>query len=200
MVLNDTLSTAMSKILDYEEIGKKQVQIYPSSKVVKKVLDILNQKNYLGEYDETKTNRGEALMLNLLGKINKCGVIKPRFSVKKDNFEKTDALSVGEEVRKRLLKYWLEGPIVVSAWQGPSAVVVARKIRGHTFPVDAEPGTLHATYGFDSPLLATTKDRVVKTFIHTSGSIEEANREIDYWFKNYDFKDYETLIEHLYIR
>lgn len=128
-----------------------------------------------------------------LGNFKKMG-IDP-----KDNFEKTDAFSVGEEVRKRLLKYWLEGPIVVTAWQGPSAVVVARKIRGHTFPVDAEPGTLHATYGFDSPLLATTKDRVVKTFIHTSGSIEEADREIDYWFKNFDFRDYETLIEHLYI-
>ena len=109
MALNDTLSTAMSKILDYEEIGKKQVQIYPSSKVVKKVLDILNQKNYLGEYDETKTNRGDALMLNLLGKINKCGVIKPRFSVKKDNFEKYE---------KRFLPAKNFGFLIVSTSQG----------------------------------------------------------------------------------
>jgi|SRR3989338_4045949 len=118
----------------------------------------------------------------------------------KDNFEKTDALSVGEEVRKRLMKYWLEGPVVVTVWGGPSAVVVARKIRGHTFPVDADPGTIHATFSFDNPLLATSKDRAVKTFIHASGSVEEAEREIKYWFPNYDFVDYETLIEHLYIR
>ncbi len=118
----------------------------------------------------------------------------------KDHFKKTDALSVGQEVRKRLIKYWLEGPIVVTTWQGPNAVSVARKMRGHTFPVDADPGTLHAAYGFDSPLLATLKDRVVKTFIHASGSVEEANREIDYWFAGYEFKDYVTLMEHLYIR
>src|SRR3989338_2487511 len=64
-----------------------------------------------------------------------------------DHFAKTDPFFVGQEVRKRLMTYWLEGPIVVTCWGGPNAVIVARKIRGHTFPVDADPGTIHATYG-----------------------------------------------------
>ena len=45
MALNDTLSTALSKILDYEKTGKKQLEISPTSKVIKKVLDIMNENN-----------------------------------------------------------------------------------------------------------------------------------------------------------
>ena len=63
MALNDTLSTALSKILDYEKTGKKQLEISPTSKVIKKVLDIMNENNYAGKYDLSKTNQGENLDL-----------------------------------------------------------------------------------------------------------------------------------------
>lgn len=88
MSLNDALSNVMSKILHYELTGKRQLSVYPSSKVIKKVLDIMNNNNYLGQYNSITTTRGEMLNLNLLGKINKCGVIKPRYSIKTDEFEK----------------------------------------------------------------------------------------------------------------
>ncbi len=88
MTVNDTLANAMSKIQFYEVTGKTEVAIYPTSKTIKKILEIMNSYNYIGNYKATKTTRGETLSLNLLGKINKCGVIKPRFNVKKDGFEK----------------------------------------------------------------------------------------------------------------
>lgn len=88
MAINDTLANAMSKIQFYEVTGKTEVAIYPSSKTIKKILEIMNSYNYIGSYKVTKTTRGETLSLNLLGKINRCGVIKPRFNVKKDGFEK----------------------------------------------------------------------------------------------------------------
>ncbi|MBS3150991.1 30S ribosomal protein S8 [Candidatus Woesearchaeota archaeon] len=88
MASNDALANAISKIQSYEIAGKTEVSIYPSSKIIRKVLDIMNHYNYIGEYKITKTTRGELLNLNLLGRINKCGVIKPRFNVKKDEFEK----------------------------------------------------------------------------------------------------------------
>ena len=84
MASNDALANAISKIQSYEIAGKTEVSIYPSSKIIRKVLDIMNHYNYIGEYKITKTKRGELLNLNLLGRINKCGVIKPRFNVKKD--------------------------------------------------------------------------------------------------------------------
>lgn len=88
MAMNDTLASAMSKIQAYEITGKTEVSIYPSSETIRKVLDIMNSHNYIGEYKVTKTTRGEILNLNLLGRINKCGVIKPRFNLKKVDFEK----------------------------------------------------------------------------------------------------------------
>ncbi len=88
MVVNDTLANVMSKIQSYELLGKVEVFIYPSSRTIRKVLDIMNSCNYIGKYKDTKTTRGNILNLNLLGRINKCGVIKPRFNVKKDGFEK----------------------------------------------------------------------------------------------------------------
>ena len=88
MTINDNLANMMSKIQSYEIAGKSEVSIYPSSKTIKTLLDIMNFHHYVGKYTFTKTNRGEILSLNLLGKINKCGVIKPRFNVKKNEFEK----------------------------------------------------------------------------------------------------------------
>lgn len=88
MAINDTLANVMSKIQSYEIAGKSEVPIYPSSKTIKKLLDIMNSHNYVGKYTTANTTRGEVLNLNLLGKINKCGVIKPRFNIKKDEFEK----------------------------------------------------------------------------------------------------------------
>ena len=109
MVMNDTLSNALSKIYDYERVGKKEVVILPSSKVIKQILDLMNEKNYLGKYELTGTNRGEVIKLNLIGKINKCGVIKPRFSVKKDGFEKFE---------KRFLPAQNFGVLIVSTSKG----------------------------------------------------------------------------------
>lgn len=111
-----------------------------------------------------------------------------------------DPNKLGQFVYERLIKYWMEGPIVAMVWEGPSAVTVARKLRGHTIPVLADPGTLHATYSFDSSPLSASLNRVVKTFVHASGSIEEAEREIKYWFKDVELKSYERDVDSLYLK
>ena len=88
MSLNDTLSNALSNILRDEKLGRSESTIKPSSKVIKKVLGIMKENRYVGNFEETKNAKGSILKLNLLGNINKCGVIKPRYIVKKDQFEK----------------------------------------------------------------------------------------------------------------
>ncbi|PIQ71948.1 nucleoside-diphosphate kinase, partial [Candidatus Roizmanbacteria bacterium CG11_big_fil_rev_8_21_14_0_20_37_16] len=45
-----------------------------------------------------------------------------------------EPLKLGTFVYDRLVKYWQEGPIVVMIFEGPNAVAVARKLRGHTIP------------------------------------------------------------------
>jgi len=110
-----------------------------------------------------------------------------------------DPLKLGTFVYDRLIKYWQEGPIVAMVFEAPNAVAVARKLRGHTIPALAEPGTLHATYSYDSSTLSSTLDRVVKTFVHASGTPEEAEREIEYWFKGVKMESYKREIDELYL-
>lgn len=87
-MLNDSLAAALSKILNAEKNNKKEVLIKPSSKIIKKILVIMNEDSYLGTFEEVKDGRGNFLKVNLLGNLNKCGVIKPNFSTKKGEFEK----------------------------------------------------------------------------------------------------------------
>ena len=88
MSLNDNLSNALSNVLMDEKLGRPESTIKPSSKVIKKVLEIMKENRYVGSFEETKNAKGSVLKLNLLGNINKCGVIKPRYIVKKGQFEK----------------------------------------------------------------------------------------------------------------
>jgi len=88
-MLNDSLANALSKIMNAEKVAKKEVEIRPSSKVIKKVLKIMEDEGYVGSFDVINNGgKGETLKLNLLGRINNCNVIKPRSSVKMDSYEK----------------------------------------------------------------------------------------------------------------
>jgi small subunit ribosomal protein S8 len=87
-MLNDPLASALSKIMNAEKRSKKEVLIKPASKIIKKVFEIMNKNNYIGSFEEIEDGKGSFLKINLLGSINNCGVIKPRFSTKKDEFEK----------------------------------------------------------------------------------------------------------------
>ncbi|MBW2986597.1 30S ribosomal protein S8 [Candidatus Woesearchaeota archaeon] len=85
---NDQLASALSAILNHEKAGKKEIVINPTSKVILNVLTILNAHQYVGQYDQITEARGGFIKLHLLGSINKCGVIKPRFSVGWKDFAK----------------------------------------------------------------------------------------------------------------
>ena len=110
-----------------------------------------------------------------------------------------DPAKLGKFVYDRLIKYWQEGPIIVMVWEGPNAIQIVRKLRGHTIPLLAQSGTLLAQYSFDSSTWSAGLDRVVKTFIHASGSPDEAEREIKYWFPNEKLETYEREVDKLYL-
>ena len=87
-MLNDPLAAALSKLNNAERVGKREVVLAISSNIIKKVLAILNDHTYIGSFQEQKMGNKIILVVNLLGSINKCGVIKPRFSAKRKEFEK----------------------------------------------------------------------------------------------------------------
>ena len=105
-MLNDPLAAVMTKIINAERIGRREV-VVPASNMIKRVLTIMNDNNYVGSFDEV--DDGKRLKVNLLGNVNKCGVIKPRFSTKKNNLEKWE---------KRYLPAKDFGIIFVSTPQG----------------------------------------------------------------------------------
>jgi len=88
MSLNDPLANALSSILSDEKIGRGESKLKPASKIIKKVLEIMKNNSYIGDFEEIEDGRGNVIKVNILGNINKCGVIKPRYSVKKDKFER----------------------------------------------------------------------------------------------------------------
>ena len=88
MSLNDPLSNVLSNILNADKVGKKECTIKNSSKLILKVLEIMKDHRYIGEFKEIKEGRKSKVQINLLGKINKCGSIKPRFSIKIKDIEK----------------------------------------------------------------------------------------------------------------
>ncbi|MHA1229508.1 MAG: 30S ribosomal protein S8 [Candidatus Helarchaeota archaeon] len=88
MTLMDPLANALSNILNYERIGKNDVLIKPASKLIGETLRIFQKAGYIGEFEYIDDGKSGRFRVQLLGRINKTGVIKPRYPVKKHEFQK----------------------------------------------------------------------------------------------------------------
>lgn len=88
MVMNDTLANALTTIKNCEMRAKGEALIMPASKLIANVLRILLKNGYIGNFEYIDDGRFGKIRVQLLGRINDCGVIKPRFPVKKNEFEK----------------------------------------------------------------------------------------------------------------
>jgi len=86
-MLNDPIANMLSLIVNAERVGKDTCTIKPSSKLIEKILDIMNKKGYVGTYEKVESQGGYKLVLNLIGKVNKCNAIKPRYSLESTQIE-----------------------------------------------------------------------------------------------------------------
>ena len=73
-----------------------------------------------------------------------------------------------------LCSYLSSGPIIVMILEGENAVLANRKLMGSTNPKDAELNTIRNLYGIS----------IDKNSVHGSDSIENAKKEIEFFFKN----------------
>ena len=73
-----------------------------------------------------------------------------------------------------LCAYLSSGPIVVMILEGENAIKTNRKIMGATNPKDAEENTIRKLYGIS----------IDKNSVHGSDSVDNAKKEIDFFFKN----------------
>jgi small subunit ribosomal protein S8 len=109
MALNDTLAMALSNIWNAEKIGKKDCLAGIASNMLKNVLKIFKENDYIKDFEVVDDGKAGIIKVYLNGNINKCGVVKPRFAVKKQGFEKFE---------KRYLPAKDMGMILVSTPKG----------------------------------------------------------------------------------
>jgi len=73
-----------------------------------------------------------------------------------------------------LCVYLSSGPILVMILEGEDAILANRKLMGATNPKEAEENTIRKLYGIS----------IDKNSVHGSDSVENAKKEIDFFFKN----------------
>jgi small subunit ribosomal protein S8 len=80
MVMHDPLANAMSTIANAEILGRKEVTIRPASRIIANVLRVIQKYGTIGEFEVMEDLW--IISVQLLGRITKIGVIKPRYPVK----------------------------------------------------------------------------------------------------------------------
>ena len=105
----DTLTNGLITVINNEMRNKRECIISPASKLLGRVLRIMQLNGYIGEFEFIDDGRSGKFKVQLLGRINKCGAIKPRFPVKFDRFE---------EWEKKFLPSRDVGIMVVSTSRG----------------------------------------------------------------------------------
>uniref|UniRef100_A0A671U874 Small ribosomal subunit protein uS8 n=1 Tax=Sparus aurata TaxID=8175 RepID=A0A671U874_SPAAU len=88
MVRMNVLADALKSINNAEKRGKRQVLIRPCSKVIVRFLTVMMKHGYIGEFEIIDDHRAGKIVVNLTGRLNKCGVISPRFDLQLKDLEK----------------------------------------------------------------------------------------------------------------
>ncbi len=101
----------------------------------------------------------------------------------------------GWAVLKSNAKYLSSGPVVCMIWQGNQAVALVRKITGGTEPLSSDVGSIRGDLTLDSYAIADIDQRSIRNLIHSSGSVEEAEKEIAIWFKAEEILKYRLIAE-----
>lgn len=81
--MQDIIANAMNCLMNTKRAGKNDTCVVPSSKLLQDVLGIMKRNSYISSYKEQD---GEAEIV--LGSFNSCKAIKPRFYVRKNEFDK----------------------------------------------------------------------------------------------------------------
>jgi len=84
---HDTLADVLSAIKNAERVGKKEC-ITPASNLVKEVLKVMQKEGFIGVFEFVDDGRSGKFKVQLKNRVNDCNAIKPRYSVKLDEFEK----------------------------------------------------------------------------------------------------------------
>ena len=84
----DPLADALTTIKNAEDTGKVECTLRPASKIIASVLTLFKENNYIEGFEYVDDGKAGFFNVNLLGNINKCGIVRPRYAVKLEDFER----------------------------------------------------------------------------------------------------------------
>jgi len=118
LTMTDTLANGLTTIMNNELRNKRECMINPASKLLGRVLRVMQLNGYIGEFEFVDDGRAGKFKVQLLGRVNRCGAVKPRFSVSANEFETWE---------KRFLPSRDVGLLVVSTSKGVMSHREAKK-------------------------------------------------------------------------
>jgi small subunit ribosomal protein S8 len=117
-MLHDPLANALNNLKLYEKTGKNDCVITVGSKLIEHTLTAMKDSGYIGSFEKTMEGTIKQFKVKLIGKINNCGVIKPRYPVKTGEIE---------EYEKQYLPAKNFGILLISTPQGIMTHTAARE-------------------------------------------------------------------------
>ena len=86
MPSSNVLANLFTTIYNNEIRNKKDCIAIPASKLGSAVLRSMQRNKYIGEFEFIDDGVAGKFKIQLLGRINRCGVISPRYSLRKNEF------------------------------------------------------------------------------------------------------------------
>lgn len=108
-----------------------------------------------------------------------------------------DPLEITAKVLETLKKYLTAGPVIAMVWEGAHAQKIVKKLVGGTEPLSADIGTIRGDFVLDSYAMSDQDSRAARNIVHCSGSVDEANMEIDHWFTPEELINYRLVQEEI---
>jgi len=96
----------------------------------------------------------------------------------------------GEHVRKKMVTFITNGPVVAIAIEGINAIENVRKIVGPTEPKSAMPGTIRGDFTHITFEYADNSESALKNLIHASADENDAKSELSLWFAQEELHEY----------
>ena len=84
MPAKNILANVFVTLINNELRNKKECLVIPASKLAGEVLRTMQKNKYIGEFEFIDDGNMGKFRVQLLGRINKCGIISPRFAVKQN--------------------------------------------------------------------------------------------------------------------
>lgn len=123
----------------------------------------------------------DATKRNLTGAINavieKCGlriIAQKRVLLSEGQAEGFYAIHKERPFFRDLVNFMISGPVVIQVLEGENAVAAYRDVMGATNPTNAAPGTIRKEFA----------ESIEANSVHGSDSLENAEREIAFFFND----------------